>query len=870
MNRFVILDGNALVHRAYHALPPLTSSSGELVHAVFGVALTLLSVIEKFKPDVLAASFDLAGPTFRHEKFEAYKATRVKAPDELYAQIPRVKELMRAFGIPIYECRGYEADDCVGTLVRQALDADASIEAIIVTGDNDALQLVRDRVKVYALRKGVKDTVLYDEAGVTKKYGFSPRTLIEFKGLRGDASDNIPGVRGIGEKGATDLLRRYGTLEEIYANLDALSPSIRGKLEAGRESAFLSRDLGTIDTNAPVSLDLDACRTRRVDRKEIESFFRELGFFSLVKRIPGGEDGAASGGDSLSTSSILAKPKEYARFFERARSADHAAFLITPERGTLFHTTAFECDVTLQNGGIFERARIVHHAGSAEFLKAFFESDLPKTTHDAKAAMTILDSAQIELRGLQFDTALAGYLVQAGSAVSLEALLLHYPNETRSDGISSSALFSLRDRLVERMREIAAQQLPGKTMLDVFECIELPLIPILRNMERRGVRLDGSILFSIGSEMERELGDIERKIFDLAGREFNVSSPKQLAQVLFVELGIPTATLKRTKTGVSTASSELAKRKDEYPIVALVEEYRERFKLKTTYLDVLPRLVDADSRIHTTFQQTVAATGRLSSSDPNLQNIPIRSAWGERIRSAFVSSPGTLFVGADYSQIELRVAAHLSGDHAMSEAFRRGEDIHRKTASLVYRVSPESVTDEMRRKAKAFNFGIIYGMGSYGLSQSADMTREESAVFIEEYLERFSGIRAFMESMRQFARDRGYVETEMGRRRFLPEIGSDNKQVAAAAERMAINMPVQGLEADIVKRAMIAIDRCIRDQFSGKAQLLLQIHDELIFEVDEDAAHAFAEDAKSVMESVYPLHVPLVVDMSIGKNWGEL
>jgi len=870
----ILLDGNALVHRSFHALPPLTSKSGELVNAVYGVALTLLSVLEKFHPDYIAASFDLPGPTFRHKKFADYKATRVKAPDELYAQIPRVKELVRAFNIPLYEQEGFEADDCVGTLARQATEKDSTLRTIIVTGDNDALQLVSDRVNVFALRKGVKDTVLYDEAGVVAKYGFSPQTLIEFKGLRGDQSDNIPGVSGIGEKGATELLKQYGTLENVYAHLNTLSPSVTKKLEAGRESAFLSRELGTIDTSAPVTLDLSACRMLDFDRKAVEALFRELGFFSLVKKIPGSESTSQKEGDpgSLSRVSILTKHKDRERFFERCRDAERIAFLVIPETGTLFQTTAFECDIALLRKGEVERASIAFDAESRALFAEFFGSALPKTTFDAKAAMKLLEAVGIGLRGVDFDSLIAGYLIGAGSAISLPELLFEYlERATSSDpDVSAAQLLDLHTALLAKMNAIAREQVAGKTVLDVFLNIEMPLLPILRGMERAGVRLNGSILTRLSQEMERDIAAIQKEIYDLAGREFNVSSPKQLSEVLFAELKIPTENLKRTKTGISTASPELEKLKKEYPIVALVEEYRERFKLKTTYLDVLPRLVDAESRLHTTFQQAVAATGRLSSSDPNLQNIPIRSAWGERIRSAFEVSPGTLFVGVDYSQIELRVAAHLSNDPEMIAAFQRGEDIHRRTASLVYGVAPENVTDEMRRKAKAFNFGILYGMGSYGLSQSAGITREEAATFITEYLEHFSGIRNFMEAMKVFAREKGYVETELGRRRFLPEIKSDNRQVAAAAERMAINMPVQGLEADIVKLAMIAADRLIRERFLGKATMLLQIHDELIFEVEEGMAPVFAHEVKEVMESVYALSVPLTVEVSVGKNWGEI
>ncbi|QQS21138.1 MAG: DNA polymerase I [Candidatus Moraniibacteriota bacterium] len=869
----IIFDGNALVHRAYHALPPLSSPSGESVNAVYGVALTLLSVLEKFHPEYVVSSFDLPVPTFRHAKFADYKGTRTKTPEELSLQIPRVKELMSAFGIPIFERAGYEADDCVGTLAALALTADPSIHVVIVTGDNDALQLVNDRTSVFTLRKGIKDTVVYDERAVVSKYGFPPKTLVEFKGLRGDASDNIPGVPGIGEKGATDLLIRYGTLENIFAHLSELSPSIRAKLESGRDLAFLSRELGTIDTTVPLTFDLPSASLSALDPKVVETFFRRFGFLSLLKKIPGASSKAASR-KSLSeeVSSTLSSLEEGNAFLARWDHAERAAFLIRPEAGTLFEASRFSCDIAFQKGETRESIRLSSDESYRALLRKFFGSSIPKITYDAKSAMKLLKTLDISLEGLEFDILIAGYLLNAGGALSLEHLFLENAQALQggSEAPSARELFSLRMSLLKKLEAVAATQVPGKTILEVFFSLEMPLIRILCDMEEMGICLEGSILTDLSKEMEREVRSIEREIVLLAGREFNVGSPKQLSEVLFEELHIPTDRLKRTKTGISTASSELEKLKDEYPIVQLVEDYRERVKLRSTYLDVLPRLVDQNSRLHTTFQQAHTATGRLSSIEPNLQNIPIRSVWGERIRSAFVASPGKLFVGGDYSQIELRVAAHLSEDKEMCAAFSRGEDIHRRTAAIVYGVSPEVVSDEMRRKAKVFNFGILYGMGAFGLSQAAGMSREEAATFIEEYLEHFSGIRSFMEAMKERAREYGYIDTELGRRCLLPESGSDNRQIAAAADRMAINMPVQGLEADIVKLSMIATDQLIRKTFLGKASLLLQIHDELIFEVDESLASQFQEAVRTSMESVYLLRVPLVVDVSVGKNWGEI
>ncbi len=870
-NILILIDGNALVHRSYHALPPLTAKSGELVHAVYGVALTLLSVIEKFNPRYIAASFDLPGPTFRHEKFADYKATRVKAPDDLYAQIPRVKELVRAFNIPIFEYEGFEADDCVGTIARMATEADPHVSVVIVTGDNDALQLVSSRIKVFALRRGVKDTVLYDDEEVRKKFGFPPKALREYKGIRGDTSDNIPGVRGIGEKGATDLLKKYETLEKVYDHLDEIPKGIAAKLKSDRDQAFLSRELGTIHQSVPIEFDLQLCRTHDFDRERVVTLFQDLGFSSLIRRIPG-EDKSSREQSPRQKVNLRENPsQDFRTFMERCSRSDRAAFLVIPDRGTLFQAS-FSVDIAIEVGGSFECIRVSSDPENRECLAEFFGSDIPKVTFGAKTAMALLDSEGIILPGVEFDGLLAAYLIDAGKEVSFVSAALEYLGASFDLGVFgvSRELFRLREVLLGKLDSLSREQQNGKTVKDILCAIEMPLVPILRSMERTGILLNGDILKRISREMESDMADIEQKIFDFAGRKFNVSSPKQLSEILFLDLGIPTENLRRTKTGVSTASPELQKLKGKYPIISLIEEYRERFKLKTTYLDVLPRLVDGNSRIHTTFHQASTATGRLSSSDPNLQNIPIRSVWGERIRSAFVASPGKLLIGADYSQIELRVAAHLSGDENMMEAFARGEDIHRRTASIVFGVLPEDVSDEMRRRAKVFNFGILYGMGSYGLSQAAEISREEASAFISQYLGHFSGIRKFMDDMKAFVREHGYVETELGRRRAIPEIESGNAQAVAAAERMAINMPIQGLEADIVKLAMIAVDRHIQEKFSGKASLLLQIHDELIFEADEDIASAFAHEIKRVMEAAYLMSVPLVVDVSVGKNWGEI
>ncbi|MEI7749632.1 MAG: DNA polymerase I [Candidatus Moraniibacteriota bacterium] len=873
----VLLDGNALIHRAYHALPPLTNKAGQTVGAVYGVAMTLLSVLEKFHPEYIAASFDLAAPTFRHEKYADYKATRVKAPDDLYAQIPLVKDLVRAFNIPIYEQEGFEADDCVGTLARQA--SERGIPTIIVTGDNDALQLVTPLVKVFALRKGVKDIVLYDETAVNMKYGFPPAAIPDYKGLAGDSSDNIPGVAGIGVKTATDLLREFGSLENIYDSLDTIKESVRKKLVADKEMAFFSKELGTIDTSAPVDFDPEACVARDFDPIVVSELFRNNGFYSLLKRIPGNGQGTAvsseqtevrgggsekKGVEKKVRARVLRAAEDVEKFLAGVKGGAVAANIISGE-ASLFGTAGI-ATVELTSVG---SAVVVEWNDETKIpLKIFFEdAEIPKVFHDAKTAWHALRNEGITLVGIAFDTMIAGYLLQAGTRIELEHLLLEaFDGETFFT--LAEGIFRLSIRLKEKMETVSAEQSGSWKLSRLFAEVEMPLIPILARMEEEGIRLDTGKFRELSDGLGKELKTIERKIYDLSGKEFNINSPKQLAEILFVDLHIPTAGLKRTKTGISTASPELAKLKD-YPIVALVEEERELFKLKTTYLDAFPAQVDAQSRIHTTYQQAVTTTGRLSSTEPNLQNIPAREKWSKAIRGAFEAEPGYLLVGADYSQIELRVMAHVSGDESLVSAFENGEDVHRTTASAVYGVTPADVTSDMRRQAKVFNFGLMYGMSAYGLSQSLGITPAEASEFIDTYFKKFPGVTGYMEGMKVSAREKGYVETELGRRRYVPEINSDNRNLAQSGERMAINMPIQGLAADIMKLSMIHVAELL-PTYGDSVRMLLQVHDELIFEVKENIAEAFSKELKQAMESAYTLRVPLIVETAIGKDWGEL
>lgn len=862
----VLLDGNALIHRAYHALPPLTTKNGETVQAVYGFAMTLLSVLEKFHPEYIAATFDLEGKTFRDDMYAEYKATRTAAPDDLYAQIPRVKELVRAFNIPIYEKEGYEADDVIGTLAKQSEKED--IEVIIVTGDSDELQLVTPQVRVFMLRKGIKDIALYDEAAVVAKYGFAAKLIPDYKGLAGDTSDNIPGVAGVGAKTATGLLQQFGTLENIYKHLDEVKESVRKKLVTDQKNAFLSKELGTIHREAPVVLDLSACVARDYDRSVVTKLFQELGFFSLIKRL--------SGNDAVKSNHTETKPKQMkektlktekdiAAFLAQAAGKKVALFA-KKETESLFGAGLQSVHLSLSDS---ESVVITWNEENKKLLRKFLEDEQQeKIAYDGKALMHLFAKEGVMLRGLSFDVMLAAYLLNSGSNVELDYLVLVEWSE-EPPYLPAPYILKLEARYQEKLDEISATQTKGKTVRTVLEAIEMPLLPLLFAMEERGIILNTKKFKALSEELGATLSGLEKDIYTLAGREFNINSPKQLSEILFTDLQIPTQNIKKTKTGISTASSELQKLQ-EYPIVQKIEHYRELFKLKTTYLDALPTLVDPHSRLHTTYYQAVASTGRLSSSDPNLQNIPARGEWSERVRGAFEPEPGYVLVGADYSQIELRVMAHLSQDNELVSAFKNGEDVHKTTASVVFKVKPEEVTSDMRRQAKVFNFGILYGMGAYGLAQAAEIDQKTAAEFIVEYFKKFSGVAKFIEEMKEGARKNHYVETELGRRRYTPEIESPNVQVARAAERMAINMPVQGLAADIMKLSMLLVAKLIERDFKKEVRMLLQVHDELIFEVKEDQAETFAAAVKKVMAAAYPLRVPLIAETMIGKNWGEI
>jgi DNA polymerase I len=901
--KLILIDGNAIIHRAYHALPPLTNKKGELLNAVYGFTSTVLSVIDKFKPEYIIATFDLAGPTFRHKEFEAYKAHRVKADQELYDQIPRVKEVVRAMGIPILEKEGFEADDVIGTVAKFSEENPPAggLENIIVTGDLDTLQLVSSKTRVYTMRRGLSDAVLYGEEEVRARYQLEPVQMIDYKGLRGDPSDNIPGVKGIGEKTAVELLKKFGTLEAVYENIGEIKGAVREKLERDKTQAIQSKRLATIEKNVPVEINLEDAKLHEFDRGKLVSLFKELNFFSLVKRIPQADANLQMVSEYTNNTNAtnevrdfkyeIIKPEETGKFLADLEKEKEIAIVLKTVTDNVFDK-GFEIQgmaiswKTGRAGYVAFDELATNNSQLATILKS--KKNI-KIGYDLKKSIKALKKYDIEVKEPYFDVMLAAYVLSPGGKIELPSLIMEELGEEMAEenrkgqlglGMESEEeagkkycrladyIFKLKQVYSDKLKATSSEQSKEKNLQYVFEEMEQPLVPILAGMEISGVKLNKVIFSGIAEKINQRIINLEKSIYDLAGGPFNINSPKQLTDILFVKLKIPTTDIRKGKTGYSTASSELKKIQDKHKIVEKIEEYREIFKLKTTYLDALPLLVAKDGRIHTSYNQAVTSTGRLSSSDPNLQNIPIRTDLGQLLRVAFEAEKGWRFVAADYSQIDLRVVAHVSQDKKMIELFQKGEDIHKATAAEINKVTISQVTQTMRRRAKELNFGVIYGMSVFGFSERTGIDRDDARKFIDAYFERFSGVAKYMRDIKEFAKKHEYVETEVGRRRYIHDINSPNFQVVNSAERMAINMPIQGLSADIVKLAMIKIYEEYRD--NSDVKMILQVHDEIILEVREEIAEEVGKKMKEIMESVYKLSVPLVVDVKIGDNWGEV
>ena len=902
-NKIILIDGNSLAYRAFYALPDtMRSTKGLTTNAIYGFTTMLLKILDE-KPDFVAISFDRPEPTFRHKEYKEYKATREKAPPTLHEQFPYIKEVAKAFDIPIYEIAGFEADDVIGTLAKEA--EAQGFDVVILTGDLDPLQLVNDKIKVLTTRKGITDTVLYGEKEVEARYGgLKPNQLIDYKSLKGDTSDNIPGVPKVGEKTAIELLKEYGTLDNVFKNLDKIKkPALKENLKNNLQLAELSKRLATIVTNVPLEIDFQHARRGEIDwAGKVIPLLQEFEFESLAKKYnkaPGLFDTAAV---------VEKKREEIAKFnFKTVKNEADLDRLINELNGS----DKFAFDLETTSLDVFS-ADIVGISFSTEVksayylplghkndrqlplkstlerLKPLFLSGKTKIGHNLKFDIEVLKSHGVEVATPYFDTMVAAYLLDPISGkYSLKHLAKQFlgremiklmeligedakytdfsevPIDVATDYAGSDADATLG------LYELFKLALKAQKMDKLFYEIEMPLLAVLVGMECEGIAIDKDLLAGMSKELDKEMKELERHIFAIAGEVFNLNSPKQLAHILFTKLMLPVK--KRTKTGPSTDVEVLEELSAEkFEIAQRLMDYRQYTKLKSTYIDVLPTLIKPKSgRIHTSFNQTITATGRLSSSNPNMQNIPARGVWGKRIRSAFVpEKKDWLILAADYSQIELRVLAHLSDDQDFIEAFRAGEDIHRRTAAEVYGVSEDQVTDEMRSAAKTVNFGIIYGISDFGLAKQLSVKKSEAAKFIERYFAKHKGVQAFINKTIEAARENEYVTTLLGRKRPMPDINSPHGGLRAAAERMAINTPVQGSAADMIKVAMVRINSKLRAQ-SLRAQMILQVHDELVFECPPEELEAVKKIVVEEMEKALPLKVPVKVDIGYGKNWAE-
>lgn len=883
--KLLILDANALLHRAWHALPPLKSPDGRIVNAAYGVASVVLKMMKEEEPDVFIACWDTAAPTFRHEVYEAYKATREEKEQELYDQIPITKEILETVGAPSLEKDGYEADDLIGTLARRGVEEGYHVR--IVTGDRDALQLIAPHVDVLTFKKGVSVTKRYTEKEVEDEYGVTPERLVDWKAIKGDPSDNIAGISGIGDVGATELLKKYGTLEGVikaaHDEKTDMKSSMRKKVRDGEGAAREALELVAIMTDVPLKKKIADFRTKP-NRDAFIELAGTYGFRSLIPRFSGatatsGESRAPSdaakindrkGGAKKSKAFLKASNEKDAVSVLKEIQKKHEAvvFVVEGEQESLFGSGIEGIVIGIPDSSVFVPASLTKKSAVKKRLhEVLVHTGLGKVCHDAKEQMRLLEALDLPLKGVTYDTLIAAYLLAAGERrFDLDVLALQETGrelpvgEKRHEAVARVILL-IRDRQAEELKEAKLDR--------IMERFELPLIPVLREMERNGIRVDIPYLKRLSKDVATQKRKLEERMEAIVGRAFNPASPSQLATILFDELELPAKGIKKGKTGYSTAASELEKLEGEHEIIKLIQKHRELAKLLSTYIDTLPSLADSEGRVHTTFNQAVTATGRLSSSDPNLQNIPVRTEIGRKIRRAFIASPGMELVACDYSQIELRVVAALAKDKKMLKAFTSGADIHTSTAAEIWGVDPKRVTKEQRRAAKAINFGTIYGQGPMGLSRSAGISFNKAKEFIERYFETYTGIKKYLDETKDFAREHGYVETLFGRRRYIQDIHSGIQALQAAAERMAINMPVQGTAADLMKLAMAEVSNGL-NSVSEHARLLLHVHDELLLEVPKKEVAEVANYVRETMETIEEIGCPIVVDVKTGKNWEEM
>lgn len=867
--KLAIIDGKSVFYRGYYAMPNLSTKDGTPTGGVFGFASMALEVVRKLKPDYVCVAWDKPKTNIRKrlEIYPEYKAGRKSPPPDFYEQIPILHELLEAFGWPLYELDDYEADDIMGALAVQAKEKD--IETMLITSDLDMLQLINPHVHVYALKKGLSNIELFHPESFVEKYGIKPEQFLDLKALKGDSSDNIPGVPGIGEKGATELLKQYKTLDGVYDNIELIKDSLKKKLEAGKDMAYLSKKLAAIWTDAPIKLDTKEVDGSKCDPEKVRDVLQKLEFRSLLRVSTEIWNGDIAPPETHSLSS--AKQVEISRDDEldkldlskaknvvvQTRSAgkhgrDPLTLLISPDKAHTFVIDLQTVTKEALNKKLAKLPPVIGYDVKASIQAGYWlDLNIDKVEHDVMVGAFLLDSIR--------------------RAQSLSDLLKSDAGfDTKLDDLSNEEFIERAGEITKGIWLLYEKQVEELTKLPklhkLAHKIEWPVIPVLAKMEHAGIKLDVEYMEKFSVEIEDQISDIEQHIFGLSGEEFNVSSPSQLADILFKKLKLPTTGIKRGKTGYSTAASELDKLRGQHEIIDLISQYREFTKLKNTYVDTLPKMVDENDRVHTSFNLTIAQTGRLSSTDPNLQNIPVRTDLGKRIREAFIAEKGNVLVSADYSQFELRLAAYLADDKDMIKMFNKDTDIHTATAAQVYGREIEDVTKNMRRDAKVINFGILYGMSPHGLSVATGMTRDQAQTFIDKYFELRKPLLGYMDSLKEQAKEQGYVETLFGRRRPMPDIKSSNFMVRSAAERAAINMPIQGTEADLMKMAMIEVDKKLDDD----CKQLLQIHDSILVECPKSKAKEVAKMMKQTMENIYRLPVKLTVDTTSGETWGDL
>lgn len=866
--RLAIIDGKSVFYRGYYAMPNLSTKEGTPTGGVFGFASMALEIIRKLKPDYVCVAWDKPKTNIRKrlEMYPEYKAGRKPPPPDFYEQIPILHELLDAFGWPLYELDDYEADDIMGTLAVQATAQD--IETMLITSDLDMLQLIDLHVSVYALKKGLSNIELYHPESFTEKYSLVPGQFLDLKALKGDSSDNIPGVPGIGEKGAIELLKQYGTLDDIYDNIELVKESARKKLVAGKDLAYLSKKLAAIWTDAPLKLDLKAVDGSKCNPERVRDILEKLEFKSLVRASAEIWNGEIAPKETHSL--------EAAKHTLIASDADLKKLNLKADKVVIHSRCAGK-------HGQKPELLIVSTAKDEVYILDLAKLDTklvgdvlsklpPVIGYDIKSSIKAGYSLGASIEVIEHDVLIGAFLLNSlRREQTLSELVesdLHFDAEL--DNLAPDELIERAGQVSKAIWMLYEQQVAELAKLPkvhkLAHEVEWPVIPVLARMEYQGITLDTKYLEAFSVEIEDQISDLEQQIYGHADQEFNIGSPSQLADILFIKLKLPTTGIKKGKTGYSTAASELDKLRGQHEIIDLITQYREVAKLKNTYVDTLPKMVDQHNRLHTTFNLTIAQTGRLSSTDPNLQNIPVRTELGKRIREAFVASKGNVLVSADYSQFELRLAAYLADDKDMIEMFNQGTDIHTVTAAQVYGRELEDVTKNMRRDAKVINFGVLYGMSPHGLSVATGMTREQAVTFIDKYFEIRKPLLGYLDSLKEKARKDGYVETLFGRRRPMPDIKSSNFMVRAAAERAAMNMPIQGTEADLMKMAMIAVDKKLDDDCFQ----LLQIHDSILVECPKGKAKAVAKLLTDTMEHIYKLPVNLTVDTTIGETWGEL